>query len=73
MGEDTRIISGESGALGLGLLSMACQAGEYNDIKKMMGIDENSVVLLVNTEGDTDPVVYEQIVWDGMLPLGVEG
>lgn len=73
IGKDGRIISGESGALGFGLLSMICESAEYGEIKKAMGLDENSVILLVNTEGDTDPVVYEQIVWDGMLPLGVEG
>lgn len=72
LGEDERIISGESGSLGLGLLSMTCQSTEYKDIQKKMGIDENSVILLVNTEGDTDPVVYENIVWDGILSLGVE-
>jgi len=72
IGEDKRIISGESGALGLGLLSMTCQSTEYNDIQKKMGIDGNSVILLINTEGDTDPVVYENIVWDGILSVGVK-
>ncbi|GAA0178380.1 diaminopropionate ammonia-lyase [Clostridium sediminicola] len=64
---DQRIISGESGALGLGLLSMICQSAEYKDIQNKMGIDENSVILVISTEGDTDPGVYEDIVWNGAL------
>ena len=35
------------------------------EMKKKMKIDENSVILLINTEGDTDPVRYEEIVWEG--------
>ncbi len=65
IGDDTRIISGESGALGFGLLSMLCQSNDYEDIKNQMKIDENSVVLLISTEGDTDPKVYEDVIWNG--------
>lgn len=65
LGDDTRIISGESGALGFGLLSMLCQSNDFEDIKNQMKIDENSVVLLISTEGDTDPKVYEDVIWNG--------
>jgi diaminopropionate ammonia-lyase len=30
-----------------------------------LGLDENSVVLFFNTEGDTDPVNYGEIIWNG--------
>jgi diaminopropionate ammonia-lyase len=57
---DARVISGESGAVGLGLLA---SLSEEN--RRMMGIDENSVVLLFSTEGDTDPDMYRDIIWNG--------
>lgn len=66
--DDKRIISGESGALGLGLASMICQSLEYKKIKELMKINEESVLLFINTEGDTDPESYKRIVWDGKLP-----
>jgi diaminopropionate ammonia-lyase len=72
IGNDIRIISGESGALGFGFLSMLCQAESYKDMHNKMGIDENSVVLLISTEGDTDPEIYEDIVWNGALRTIVE-
>ena len=65
IGEDPRVISGESGALGFGLLSMICQSEDYVDIKRRMKVDEDSVVLLISTEGDTDPAVYEEVIWNG--------
>ena len=38
---------------------------EYSEIREQLGLDENSVVLLISTEGDTDPIKYKEIVWDG--------
>ncbi len=61
---DERVVSGESGAAGLGLLA-ALLTGDYEAGRKQMGLDENSVVLLFSTEGDTDPKQYSDIVWDG--------
>jgi diaminopropionate ammonia-lyase len=57
---DTRVISGESGAVGLGLLTSLS-----DEDRRMLGIDENSTVLLFSTEGDTDPEQFRRIVWDG--------
>lgn len=65
---DERIISGESGALGMGFLLTICDFEEYAEIRKKMKLDENSRVLLISTEGDTDPDMFKKIVWDGMLP-----
>ncbi|MGM0396791.1 MAG: hypothetical protein ACQEP4_07015 [Bacillota bacterium] len=31
-----------------------------------MNLDKNSAILLISTEGDTDPVKYREIAWDGM-------
>ena len=67
---DGRIISGESGAVGMGMLVTLTGDGHYDGIRERMGLDENSVVLLFSTEGNTDPEKYRDIVWDGEYPSG---
>lgn len=62
---DDRIISGESGAVSVGILERITRDGDYADIKGMLGIDDKSVVLVFSTEGDTDPSVYQNVVWFG--------
>ena len=62
--EDGRVISGESGAAGLGLL-YALMTGRAEGLREALGLDETSVVLLFSTEGDTDPDNYRRVVWDG--------
>lgn len=69
LGDDEKIVSGESGAVGIGLLTLLMRNHEFNEIRKDMGIDENSKVLFFNTEGDTDPINYEEILWDGKYRL----
>jgi len=54
MGSDPSFSSGESGAVGLGLMETILSDPEYVDIKKAMNLDENSVVLLFSTEGALD-------------------
>ena len=56
------IVAGECGAIGTGLLINICKKQEFADMKAQMGLDENSVVLLFSTEGNTDPDSYERIV-----------
>ncbi len=68
-GGDPGIISGESGAVGVGLLSLAMEKPELYPVKKALGFDHSSRVLVLNTEGDTDPENYRDIVWDGKYPL----
>lgn len=65
---DARIVSGESGAVGMGLLNLICGSGDYAGLKDALGLDETSQVLLISTEGDTDPERYHAIVWDGAYP-----
>ena len=65
MGGDERVISGESGAIGTGVLAELCRNDNYAELKKLIGLDENSHVLLISTEGDTDPERYRKVVWDG--------
>jgi len=66
---DEKIVSGESGAVGIGLLSILMQKKHAESIKKQLKLDKNSIVLLFSTEGDTDPINYRDILWDGMYEL----
>lgn len=61
LADDPQIISGESGAVTLGLLEQLCTNNSYDDIRAELDLNENSVVLLINTEGDTDPVNFDRI------------
>ena len=62
---DTKVVSGESGAVTLGLLYEIMTNSEYSELKEKLTLDENSKVLLFSTEGDTDPDKYREIVWEG--------
>lgn len=62
---DQRIISGESGSVGIGMLYAICTLDELKEVKEEMGINEESEILFISTEGDTDPVMYEEIIWKG--------
>lgn len=62
---DQRVISGESGAATMGALSEILQRPDLEEIKKDLKLDENSVILLFSTEGDTDFKHYRKVVWDG--------
>ena len=65
---DPQVKSGESGAVGAGLLAAICEQAELERFKRTLELDETSVVLLFSTEGDTDPENYRKIVWDGAHP-----
>lgn len=69
VGEDPVIISGESGASTMGAVCLLLQRKELARIRSDMGLCEDSVILLVNTEGDTDPEGYEKIVKGDAYPL----
>ncbi|CAF0996503.1 unnamed protein product [Rotaria sp. Silwood1] len=61
------VISGESGAAGLaGLLAVLTEKNETDMIPQKFGIDHNSSVLIISTEGATDPQAYLRIV--GRIP-----
>ena len=62
---DPQVVSGESGAVGMGLIATLMQSEEYADLRREIGLDENSTVLMFSTEGDTDPENYQKIVWNG--------
>ena len=63
---DERVISGESGSVTMGLLHAIMTMPEYKDLKEALKLDEHSQVLLVSSEGDTDPDRYREITWEGL-------
>jgi diaminopropionate ammonia-lyase len=67
-GSDPKVISGESGAVGAGLISEIMRNPVLRELKAHLGLDEHSRVLLISTEGDTDKENYRRIVWDGAWP-----
>lgn len=62
LGNDKKIISGESGAVGVGVVHSIMKKKYLSDLKKDMGLDNNSVVLIISTEGDTDKESYKRII-----------
>jgi diaminopropionate ammonia-lyase len=58
---DPRIISGEAGAAGLAGLIALCRATEFADALKRLGVSSCTSVLVVNSEGDTDPVNFAKV------------
>lgn len=65
---DPRVISGESGAVGAGLISTLMTDDSYAELRDLIGLDKTSNVLIFSTEGDTDPEHYRKVVWDGAYP-----
>jgi diaminopropionate ammonia-lyase len=53
------IVAGETGASGLAAL---LAVNERDDVRHLLGLDASSRVLLIGSEGDTDPEIYRRIV-----------
>lgn len=63
---DTQVISGESGSVTMGLLHAIMTKPDCRELKDALRLDEHSEVLLVSSEGDTDPDRYREITWEGL-------
>ena len=66
---DPFIISGESGAAPLGALYSVMTDKGAADLREKMKLGPDSTVFMVNTEGNTDPKHFRQIIWDGLDPV----
>lgn len=64
-GDDPHIVSGESGAAGLGALIALMKDKALQEAKERLGLGPESRVLLFNTEGATDPENFARIIADG--------
>lgn len=60
IGSDKAVLAGESGAVTYGLVNRILQD---KTLRNLFRINADSVVLLINTEGDTDPEGYQRIVY----------
>lgn len=65
---DERVISGESGAATLGCVAEIMTNNNLAWMRERLKLDENSRVLFMSTEGDTDKENYKDIVWNGKYP-----
>ncbi len=67
--DDPGVVSGESGSVGIGLLSLLLEKPEYGQALQQLGLGKDSIVAVISTEGDTDPQGYKRILWDGLCPV----
>lgn len=65
---DPAVCSGESGAVGMGVISALMEDGAYKELREALELGRDSRVLMFSTEGDTDPDKYREIVWGGAYP-----
>lgn len=61
---DPQIISGESGAVTLGIIYELMTKDKYLKERKELGLNKDAKILVINTEGDTDSENYRQVVWE---------
>ena len=69
LADDLFIVSGESGAVTLGALMFIAEHAGLSGLRKKMKLDSSSQVLLINTEGNTDPEHFRRVVWEGGDPV----
>lgn len=62
LGGDPRVVSGESGAATMGALLTLCNDDRMNEACGLLGLDQSATVLLLNTEGATDPEHWARVV-----------
>lgn len=65
---DSPIVSGESGAAAFGAAANILLDEELADMKEQLGLNEDSRLLFISTEGDTDRENYRNVVWRGKYP-----
>lgn len=74
---DPAVVSGESGAVGVGVLAAIMEEAQLEPLRAALGLDPASRVLLVSTEGDTDRDNYQRILsqsphMEGTEPLAAQ-
>lgn len=62
---DEQVISGESGAVTLGALMFLMQWDGAKALREKLNLNESSDILLINSEGNTDPEHFRNVVWEG--------
>lgn len=70
--EDPVVISGESGAVTLGALRYITRHPCAAELRGELGLDPDSQVLLINSEGNTSPDDFRYVVWEGGIAVPEE-
>ena len=65
---DPTVISGESGAVGMGCLDAIMCDDTYKELRDALELNRFSQVLMFSTEGNTDPLKFRRVIWDGEYP-----
>lgn len=60
---DDQVISGETGAVTTGLVHELLTNPEFENETAQLELKEDAKVLVISTEGDTDPAYYRHVVW----------
>lgn len=66
-GNDPRIVAGETGAAGLAGLLALLEADALAPAREALALGPERRVLVINSEGATDPAGYRRVVGDGVL------
>lgn len=61
-GYDSKVVSGESGAVCAGVAVKLCTDPALKEYKERLGLDDESRILVISTEGDTCKENYDKIV-----------
>lgn len=69
---DPFIVSGESGAVTLGALMYTMEYAGGFELRDGLGLNKNSQVLLINSEGNTSPDDFRHVVWEGGIAVPPE-
>ena len=65
---DPTVISGESGAVGMCVLDAIMCDDTYKELRDALELNRFSQVLMFSTEGNTDPLKFRRVIWDGEYP-----
>ena len=65
IGNDTIIVSGESGAVSLGTVYEIMTNSGLSLFKRDLGLNEHAKVVCISTEGATDIENYYNVIWQG--------
>ena len=68
LGADAPVEAGESGAVAIGLMELLANHADFKALKDKLELGPDSTMLCFNTEGATDPVNYQEIIWHGKHP-----
>ena len=62
VGDDHAIVAGESGAAAFAFVNEVLGNPAYQDYRNALELGADSRIIVINTEGATDPVNYQKII-----------